>query len=169
MHRRILLVDDEASVHTTFQLFAGSLGHRIDYAFTVEQACKFAAENLYDIFFVDYRLDPGTALDLIKRLRPVRAYKTTPIVVISGYQGDDPMIKKLLGVGATYFLPKDRMSTSSIKRQIDFACANHDRLQDEIRLNRRKVAEENTHYAGIIARIVAFVILLLLLKGCLHR
>jgi CheY-like chemotaxis protein len=80
--RRILVVDDDVLVASTFEAFLSGDGHDVDTAGSAEEAlAKFRAAP-YDLVITDLTLPHMTGLELARALRQVLPHQ--PIILTSG-------------------------------------------------------------------------------------
>ncbi len=80
--RRILVVDDDVLVASTFEAFLTGDGHDVDTAGSAEEAlAKFRAAP-YDLVITDLTLPHMTGLELARALRQVFPHQ--PIILTSG-------------------------------------------------------------------------------------
>jgi PAS domain S-box-containing protein len=103
--QRVLVVDDEeALVRLTTELL-GAHGYACaGYTSSPEALAAFRAQpNRFDAVITDERMPTLSGLAMVKALRGVRA--GVPIIVMSGYLGDD-LVTRALAAGATAVLGK---------------------------------------------------------------
>ncbi|MCU1286540.1 MAG: response receiver sensor histidine kinase response regulator [Acidobacteriales bacterium] len=108
---------------------------RMDCAGTFREALALIRSHPYDLSFFDYQLGPDTGLELFKKVRAdgVRM----PIVFLTG-QGGEEVAAAVIKAGATDYLPKSKLNSSTllekIKNAIEFHRAEEHRLIAEQRL-----------------------------------
>jgi DNA-binding NtrC family response regulator len=101
--RRILLVDDEASLRFAMKSFLECRGYAVDEA----ESCR-AAEDVFrasrpDVAVIDFRLPDGDALDLMSRLKQADA--TVPVLILTAH-GSIELAVQAIKDGADQFLTK---------------------------------------------------------------
>lgn len=99
-------------------------------------------ENMtdFDLIFLDFILDDGTGFDFLTIAAKQECQ--IPIVVITG-QGDEVISAKLIQAGACDYLPKSRISKSSIARVISNALEKA-QLKMDLRRMQTRLVETST-------------------------
>lgn len=105
MKKRILVVDDSPSVRQMICFTLGGAGFDTDEAGDGQQALTKAKGGSYNMVFTDQNMPVMDGLTLIKSLRSLPAYKTTPILMLTTEAGDD-MKSRGKAAGATGWLVK---------------------------------------------------------------
>jgi two-component system KDP operon response regulator KdpE len=100
--RRILVVDDEASIRQLLEMELSAGGFDVLQAGGGESAVRLTSDERPDLLLVDYGLPDMDGDELIQRLRAVSA---APLVVISGYTDSDHK-DAAMTAGATEYLTK---------------------------------------------------------------
>ncbi len=113
----ILIVDDEANIRRTMTLCLESEGHGVTGAGTGAAALEAADRRVFDLIFLDLRLERENGLDLIPRL--LAAAPTARIVVVTAYASIESAVAAIRG-GAYDFLAKpfDPEQIRLIARQV---------------------------------------------------
>jgi two-component system cell cycle sensor histidine kinase/response regulator CckA len=119
---RILLVDDSEDDVVLFRhLLAGALSQLPVHLIHASEAAS-ALEQLqnasYDVLFLDYQLELGTGLDLLREVR--RRGIETPAVFLTGH-GDEQVAVQAMKSGACDYLPKGKLDSSTLQRSLRFA------------------------------------------------
>jgi len=101
--RRILVVDDDKSIH---RLFCRILGKRfkIDYAEDGFDASEMVRRKNYNIIFLDMIMPRGLGLDFLKLVKKLK-HKMPPVVIMTGFKADE-LIEESLSLGADCCLHK---------------------------------------------------------------
>lgn len=105
MSKKILAVDDSASIRQMVEVTLQSAGYTVSTAVDGQDAldqCKF---NRFDFVLTDQNMPRMDGLSLIRELRKLGAYTATPIVVLTTEAGDD-MKAKGKAAGATGWMVK---------------------------------------------------------------
>jgi two-component system cell cycle response regulator len=110
---------------------------RIEHADDIDVGFDMLMAEPYDLFFVDYALPSGNALDFMAMLAERQI--DTPVVVITG-KGDEMIASKVIQYGAYDYLPKSRISKKSLTRIIQNTLDKF-RMKTEIKLAMEKMAE----------------------------
>jgi len=103
-HNRILVIDDEdINIDIIELLFHDDEHIQIDGVTSGIQAIEKAKENQYDSILLDVIMPEIDGLEVLKELRQIDGYKTTPILMITS---DTDKKHEALSLGATDFIPK---------------------------------------------------------------
>jgi len=100
---RVLVVDDERNIRTTLRMCLEADGCQVVEAESAEAARAAVMRELYDLAFVDLRLDGSSGLDLLPELLAERP--RLAIVMITAYATLDTAILAIKR-GARDYLPK---------------------------------------------------------------
>jgi NtrC-family two-component system response regulator AlgB len=100
---RILLVDDEPALLTTFRLCLGGAGHEIATATSADEAERIVQERVFDLCLLDLRLGATSALDLLPKLRAAAPWMR--IVIVTAHSSV-PTAVEAIRAGAVDFLVK---------------------------------------------------------------
>ena len=103
MKPRILILDDEAAVRTSFSFYLTRRGFAVAEAGTLADARQAMMAQSVDGLLLDVSLPDGNGLDWIREVREARP--GTAIVVMSGI-GDVPMAVQAMREGADHFVTK---------------------------------------------------------------
>jgi two-component system phosphate regulon sensor histidine kinase PhoR len=101
--KRILIVDDEATVGKSIRHALVREDYEIDVALSGEQALEMQAKKSYDLLIVDLMMPGMSGLDLLKAIKTTSP--AAQVIIITGY----PTMKATLQAmqtGAFDFLPK---------------------------------------------------------------
>jgi two-component system, NtrC family, response regulator AlgB len=116
---KILVVDDEPNIRKLVSISLTADQHQVTVAANVPDAIKLAAQQSFDVAFVDLRLGTDTGLDLIPKLLEESPW--LGIVVITAYATVDTAVEAIRR-GASDYLPKPftpdqlRLSLSRVVR-----------------------------------------------------
>jgi DNA-binding NtrC family response regulator len=88
---RILVVDDDAGLRSTFEEVLAELGIDTDHAQSVAQARERLAEGAPDALLVDLMLPDGSGLDLLDAVDPT----ATRVIVVTGHPDVDAAVRAL--------------------------------------------------------------------------
>ncbi len=105
MSKSILIIDDSASIRQMLGFTLRSAGYEVDEAVDGRDGLGKAQRKAYQLVFTDQNMPNMDGLTLIKSLRGMPNYKSTPILMLTTEAGDD---MKLQGraAGATGWLVK---------------------------------------------------------------
>ena len=99
----ILCVDDHHDTSEMLKLLLAEENYDVHTAATIEEACRMAAENGYDLYVLDKRLPDGTGLELCEKLNEV-----SPGVPCIFYTGDayELQRREAIAAGAAAYVAK---------------------------------------------------------------
>jgi DNA-binding NtrC family response regulator len=87
----VLVVDDDQAICGLLTHVIGTLGHRVNCAYTLKSALDEASSGSYDVVFLDINLPDGIGLDRIQDFKQTRS--APEVIIITGLGGlDDPGI-----------------------------------------------------------------------------
>ena len=101
--KRILVVDDEATVCQSIKLALAVEGYYIDTAASGEEALRRGDLSGYDLILADMMMPGTSGLDLLKGIQTKDP--AARVVIITGYP-TDKAASQSLRMGAVDFLPK---------------------------------------------------------------
>ena len=102
---RIMIVDDVASIRQIVTKVFQDVGYQVTEAAKGEEALDLAKIKRVHLVITDIEMPGMSGLELIKALRELKSYKTTPILILARDAGD-VNIKKAESLGASGFIEK---------------------------------------------------------------
>ena len=105
MAKTILTVDDSASIRQMVTFTLKSAGYDVTEAVDGQDGLDKAKTKPFDLVFTDQNMPRMDGLTLIKNLRNLAQYKTTPILMLTTEAGD-AMKAQGRAAGATGWLVK---------------------------------------------------------------
>ena len=87
MSKRILIVDDSTSVRQMVEATLKTANYTVTAAKDGLEALNFCKSNRYNFVLTDQNMPNMDGLTLIKSLRSIPSYTTTPIVVLTTEAG----------------------------------------------------------------------------------
>ena len=105
MSKSILIVDDSASIRQMLGFTLRAAGYEVDEAVDGRDGLGKAQRKSYQLVFTDQNMPNMDGLTLIKSLRGLPAYRSTPILMLSTEAGD-AMKQQGKAAGATGWLVK---------------------------------------------------------------
>lgn len=105
MSKNILIVDDSASVRQMVEATLKSANYGVTAAKDGQEAFDFCKRNKYDFVLTDQNMPNMDGLTLIKSLRGLENYSSTPIVVLTT-EASDSMKAQGRAAGATGWMVK---------------------------------------------------------------
>lgn len=105
MTKCLLVVDDSVTVRQVLQMTLANAGFNVVEAEDGRDALNKLAENSVDMLITDLNMPNMDGLELIKHVRQERAYRFTPIVMLTTESSEE---KKLAGreAGASGWIVK---------------------------------------------------------------
>lgn len=79
---RILLVDDEKSIHSFLKYLLSKRGHEVDGSLSGGLALEKLEEKDYDLYLIDLDMPEMSGEDLIRQIRALG--KEAPFILLSG-------------------------------------------------------------------------------------
>jgi two-component system, cell cycle response regulator len=104
---------------------------------TIGEALTAIKENHYDLVLMDFVLSDGTGLEFLQKIQEKGL--DIPVIAVTG-KGDELIASRLIKAGAQDYLPKSKITRSSLTRSINNSMEKY-RLQRDIRLTNQKMAE----------------------------
>ncbi len=105
MAKSILTVDDSASIRQMVSFTLKSAGYDVTEAVDGQDGLDKAKSKSFDMIFTDQNMPRMDGLTLIKNLRNLPQYKTTPVLMLTTESGD-AMKAQGRAAGATGWLVK---------------------------------------------------------------
>ena len=103
MPKKILVVDDDPVVGTSFNRVLSQKGYVVVTARDGHEALNKLQDGEYDVVFTDIRMPGMDGLELAERVRARRAW--TPVVIVTGY-GTEDNESRARAAGVSAFLHK---------------------------------------------------------------
>ena len=143
-HKKITVLaieDDPGDIHLVRRYLEDIPGWEVTFLAFTEPAegLTHLSRHAQDIILLDYLLGDTTGLEVLKRIQKF-GYKC-PVVILTGH-GHEELAAELMRFGAADYLPKNRLSSNSLKRVISNAIAKY-KLQEALEEHRRKLQEAN--------------------------
>ena len=102
---RIMIVDDVASIRQIVTKVFQDVGYQVTEAARGEEALDLAKIKRVHLVITDVEMPGMSGLELIRSLRELKTYKTTPILILAR-DASDGNIKKAEALGASGFIEK---------------------------------------------------------------
>ncbi len=102
---RIMIVDDVTSIRQIVTKVFQDVGYQVTEAARGEEALDLAKIKRVHLVITDVEMPGMSGLELIKALRELKTYKTTPILILAR-DASDENIKKAEALGASGFIEK---------------------------------------------------------------
>lgn len=114
---KILLMEDEAMLATMYESKFKRDGFSIAVAHDGEEGLTKAKSENFDVVLVDIIMPKLDGFAVLKALRALPQYKTTPIILLTNL-GQEEDIKKGQELGATDYLIKANFTPSQITTKL---------------------------------------------------
>lgn len=102
----ILLVDDLPANLFALESILAPLGHRLVRAASGQEALRRVLDDEFAAILLDLRLGDMNGAEVLTLLRARERSRRTPVMLLSGVDGDDPQLQAALAQGAVDFLRK---------------------------------------------------------------
>jgi two-component system, chemotaxis family, chemotaxis protein CheY len=102
---RIMIVDDVTSIRQIVSKVFQDVGYQVTEAARGDEALDLAKLKRVHLVITDVEMPGMNGLELIKSLRELKSYKTTPILILAR-DASDVNIKKAETLGASGFIEK---------------------------------------------------------------
>jgi two-component system chemotaxis response regulator CheY len=102
---RIMIVDDVASIRQIVTKVFQDVGYQVTEAARGDEALDLAKLKRVHLVITDVEMPGMNGLELIKELRQLKSYQTTPILILAR-DASDVNIKKAETLGASGFIEK---------------------------------------------------------------
>ncbi|MFA7361749.1 MAG: sigma-54 dependent transcriptional regulator [Candidatus Kapaibacterium sp.] len=103
MHKRILIVDDEASIVESLSLILRHADYSVDYCYDGVSALKMFTEGNYDLILLDIKMPKMDGIEVLDNI--MRLNREQLVIMISGH-GNIETAVEATKKGAYYFLEK---------------------------------------------------------------
>lgn len=114
--RKILFVEDEAALRTSYQRFFSSR-YEMEFAGSGADGLRRLDEFNPDVLVLDLRLPDTDGVGLLQRIRETRP--ALPVVVTSAYESMEPLLR-VLDLGHSAYLVKP-FDLNELAKRIDAA------------------------------------------------
>lgn len=105
MSKHILIVDDSPSIRQMVEMTLKSASYQVTSANDGQAALELCQRNQYDFVLTDQNMPRMDGLTLIKSLRGMSSYRSTPIIVLTT-EASDSMKAQGRAAGATGWMVK---------------------------------------------------------------
>jgi two-component system sensor histidine kinase/response regulator len=139
---RVLLVDDDEEDYLIIRrLFSSMKGleARLEWVSSSDEAIETIKESRHDAYFIDYRLDALTGLDVLQEVNAAERYE--PFILLTG-MSDQGIERESLHLAASDYLVKKNLTSDSLSRALYYALGRKEqekqKIEQLIELNRTK-------------------------------
>jgi DNA-binding NtrC family response regulator len=120
--KRILLVEDDASVRAQIGMLIELLGYEVYFAGTAPEARERFREQPVDLVLTDLYMPGGLGTELLHEFH--RERPGVPVIVLTGFPSDETIRQTLLEGGYTYLAKP--IQGEQLKKVIEHALADTD-------------------------------------------
>ncbi|MEE8574132.1 MAG: response regulator [Thermodesulfobacteriota bacterium] len=103
MTKRILVIDDEASIRTVLDIHLKRAGFMVTLAATGAEGIEFALTRDFDLMLCDLKLTDMNGIDIIKKVKAENI--SLPVIVVSGFIDSD-VVREAKEIGSVDYLRK---------------------------------------------------------------
>jgi YesN/AraC family two-component response regulator len=143
--KTLFIVEDDPLVYNALEAILSDT-YFLHVAFDIKSTFKLISKVTPDIILCDLKLPDGCGLDIIKTLKSSDEHSHIPIIIISGLNTEDTVIKGLL-FGANDYIKKPWSNTELLHR-IDSQLKNQQRVVDWCRNNTLNSALNNSGFSA---------------------
>lgn len=136
---RVLLVEDNRADYLYTRALLRTMGterYDLDWVSSYTDGQREIARGIHDVYLLDYSLDEGTGLDLLREAI-ARGFRK-PMILLTAY-GDDNIDIEAIRAGAADYVMKGEFDARLLKRSIRYALSRSQTLE-ELRLSQERYA-----------------------------
>ncbi|HAR63171.1 MAG: response regulator [Candidatus Margulisiibacteriota bacterium] len=89
MKKKVLIIDDEMSIHSSLQFLFNQYNLDVLHASTAHEAIRILKETKPDLIFMDFKLPETNGIILTQKIHSHPEYKDIPIIGITAYATED--------------------------------------------------------------------------------
>jgi two-component system sensor histidine kinase/response regulator len=139
---RILLVDDDEDDYLIIRNFISRINNspfKLEWISDIDKAATVIADELHDIYLIDYRLGRDDGLELLSRFDLVQ--RVEPFIILTG-AGDERVERKAMRMGVADYLVKGTLDSELLSRVLRYAMQRKrieaQRVEQLMEINRSK-------------------------------
>ena len=83
MRKRVLIVDDSATVRKVLETTLSEAGYDVTEAENGQQALEYAQQSKYDLLMTDLNMPVMDGFDLVKEFRKINGCRFTPTIMLT--------------------------------------------------------------------------------------
>lgn len=118
--KKILLVEDEASLRELYRELLFSVGFEVDTAEDGKTAYEKIKNNKYDLILLDIRLPEMDGLQVLHSLTDEEKANNGKIYMLTNFS-EDKIIKEAYKAGATGYLMKSALDPDEVLHEVETA------------------------------------------------
>lgn len=116
--KKILFVEDEASLQVAVGQSLKKAGFEVDIAGDGEQALNFIKQSSYDLVILDIILPKIDGFEVLKEIKSMPDKKDIPVLILTNLETSND-VQKALELGATNYLVKANYSLEQMLEKIN--------------------------------------------------
>jgi len=121
--RKILLVEDEASLKELYRELLFSEGFEVVVAEDGEEALQQIKDDTFDLVLLDIRLPKLDGLQVLKQLSPEDRKHAKFIYMMTNFN-EESVIKEAYALGADGYLMKSAMTPADVLQEVEAALSD---------------------------------------------
>lgn len=103
--KKVLVVDDAATVRMYHRKILNDAGFQVDEALNGLEALEKAFKDEYDLYIVDINMPKLDGYSFVEKLRNMESIKQSPVIVVST-ESEEKDKEKAYEVGANFYIVK---------------------------------------------------------------
>lgn len=115
--RKILIVEDEATLHRSLSEFLTLEGFEVLSALDGEEALKLADSSMPDLIILDIIIPKKDGYEVLDTLKSQEKTKNIPVILLTNLESPED-IQKALDKGATNYLIKSEYKLEDVVKKI---------------------------------------------------
>ena len=115
--KKILFIEDESALQTTFEEILSQEGYEMIPALDGETGLKMAKTKKPDLILLDLILPKVHGFDVLRQLKEDPETKEIPVIVLTNLEGIGD-VDKAIGLGATTYLVKAQYTLEEVLEKI---------------------------------------------------
>jgi protein-histidine pros-kinase len=146
---RVLLVEDSESDYLLTRRMLSSIDNQtfnLEWASSWQRGMEAIRRASHDICLLDYRIDGGDGLELLKESRETS--HNIPVILLTGVS-DYRLDVEAMQLGAADFLVKDQITPALLERSIRYAIAQAHTL-DELRRQQDELRTSELRFRSVV-------------------
>ena len=137
---RVLIVEDSKEDYALLEHLFSKIekgAFHLDWVDNYEEALIVTSKKIHDVYLLDYHLDSGDGLSLLKKMQAEEC--SAPTILLSG-QGDYQIDLEAMELGAMDYLVKGQITASLLERSVRYAIERK-RIEIELRQSQEKLVQ----------------------------
>lgn len=115
--KKILIVDDDASIASVFQTALNNAGFEVRVAENGARGLEIAAAEAFDLILLDEMMPDMQGNDVLQRLKTDAATKNIKVAMITNFAKEE-MIKEAYDRGAVEYILKYQISADDLVKKV---------------------------------------------------